>query len=513
IALYVGLDWLSYIEPLFGLNITPWNPDPALGLVYWMRVGRRAAAPWLLAVLISEGLVRGLPAGALATLVTSAVLVLGYALTGEALRARFVTQVTLSTRRRLTVWLAIVVSGAALTGTAYIALLHLAGMIPPGELGRAILRYSLGDVVGVVGTMPLLWNLSGAEGRAGLRAMLRDWESLAYVASAVLLVLGIFYGVVGNSQYRHFYFLFMPIIWAATRHGIKGTGLVAFVMQLAIIVVARFGPGALLPFAELQLLGLALALVGFFIGVLVDEQRQAAGELKHSMRLVAAGEMAAALAHELNQPMTALAAYGRASEHLLKRGDTGPLLTQTIGKLVQEAGRAAEVVRRLREFFRTGAMHLETANMADIMAAISGQFALQCNADEVVLDTDAVPPLAIRVDRLQIELVLRNLVANAMDAVQAQPDGARRIRVWGEALAGGRLCISVEDSGAGVSKTVMARLFEPFVSGKSSGLGLGLVLSRNIVEAHGGTLWAEVGERGMFRFILPLVETGAAHEQ
>jgi two-component system sensor kinase FixL len=104
--------------------------------------------------------------------------------------------------------------------------------------------------------------------------------------------------------------------------------------------------------------------------------------------------------------------------------------------------------------------------------------------------------------------VLRNLLANAFDSVLARPPGQRRIGLSVEPLGGGRLQLSVEDSGAGVSSALAARLFEPFVSSKSSGLGLGLVLSRTIVEAHGGSLWAEVGEHGVFRFVLPLAEAG-----
>ena len=129
------------------------------------------------------------------------------------------------------------------------------------------------------------------------------------------------------------------------------------------------------------------------------------------------------------------------------------------------------------------------------------------------------------VDRLQIELVLRNLLANAFEAVQEQPPGARRITVAGvkvAAVAGkagkpgpgakGRqaserrdcLHLVIEDSGKGVSQALAARLFEPFVSSKASGLGLGLVLSRAIMEAHGGALWAEVGDKGIFKMALPL---------
>jgi signal transduction histidine kinase len=204
--------------------------------------------------------------------------------------------------------------------------------------------------------------------------------------------------------------------------------------------------------------------------------------------------------------MAALSAYGKACEHLIARGDNSPLLADTIGKMVREAGRAAQVMRRVREFFRTGAMHLEPADASDIIATVCAQFNTKCRAQQIAL-TAAVPAgLVLRVDRLQIELVLRNLIANAVDAVGeiAPHPGQRRIHVSAGVQRDGRLVVAVEDSGKGVSRAMAGRLFEPFASGKSSGLGLGLVLSRQIVESHGGSLWAEPGGRGLFKFLLPM---------
>lgn len=508
VGLYILLDWFSYIEPLFNLNITPWNPDPALGLVIWIRFGWRAALPWLAALILSELWVRGLPAGWLLTFVFSGQLVLGYGLVGEALRWRFADAALLDNRHRLFSWLGIVVGGLCLNGGVYISLLWAAGFVPVGSFTGAALRFVIGDIVGVVVWMPLIWMLAGHDGRRLLSRVLRSAEAAGYLFLSAILVWGVFSSVIGSHEYKHFYFLFLPIIWAATRHGLPGASLVAFVLQFGIILVVRTGRSDDVPFAELQLLGAALALVGFFIGVVVDEQRQTAEGLKQSLRLAAAGEMAAALAHELNQPMTALAAYGRACEHLLARGETGPLLRDTIIKMVAESGRASEVVRRLREFFRTGAMHLETTSVADIVACVTQKFEAECAVNQVALTVAAESGLVVRVDRLQIELVVRNLIANALDAVLTRSEKGRCISLSIVSLKGGRLQVSVHDNGPGVSQAVAGRLFEPFVSGKSNGLGLGLALSRAIVEAHGGRLWAEVGDQGIFNFILPLAQSG-----
>lgn len=503
IALYVLLDWSSFMDPLFNLNITPWNPDPAVGLVLWLRFGRRVALPWFLALLLSDIIVRHMPAGPVMTVLLAAQLTVGYGLTGEILHRVFARTTLVNSRERLFSWLAIVFVGLSVNGMLYAGSLWLANLVPPGAFKTASVRFVIGDIVGVVMSMPLLWMLVMASSRARLATIVRSWETAGYVLLAAGLGWGVFQYHVGTVQHKHLYFLFMPIIWAATRHGLAGTGLVAFTLQASIIVVVRWGGADGIPFAELQLLGAALSLVGFFIGVIVDEQRQATERLKQSLRLAAAGEMAAALAHELNQPMAALSAYGKACEHLIARGDNRELLADTIGKMVREANRASQVVRRVREFFRTGAMHLEPSDARDIIATVCAQFTDRCRAQGIALTCETGDALVLRVDRLQIELVLRNLVANAVDAVADMPAVSRRIHVSAQA-AGGRLEVTVQDSGKGVSRSMAGRLFQPFASGKSSGLGLGLVLSRQIVEAHGGSLWAEAGSAGRFTFVLPM---------
>jgi two-component system sensor kinase FixL len=512
VAAYVVLDWASFMDPLFALNITPWNPDPAIGLVLWLRFGRRMALPLFIALAVAETVVRHMPAGPGLTLLLSAQLALGYGLTGEVLHRVFAKATLVNSRERLFYWLAIVFTGLGVNGAAYVASLWLAGLVPPGALVSAAVRFVIGDIVGVVMSMPLLWMLVVTGSRTRLVQVLGSRETAGYVLLAAALVWGVFQGHIGTEQYKHLYFLFLPIVWAAARHGLTGTGLVAFTLQASIIAVVRWGGADGIPFAELQLLGAALSLVGFFIGVIVDEQRQATEGLRQSLRLAAAGEMAAALAHELNQPMAALSAYGKACEHLMARGDNSPLLAETIGKMVREAGRASQVVRRVREFFRTGAMHLEPADARDIIAGVCAQFGDACRAQDIALAIDAPAGLVLHVDRLQVELVLRNLVANAVDALGAvgaagnTAPGARRILVSAREH-GGRLEVAVADSGKGVSRAMAGRLFQPFASGKSSGLGLGLVLSRQIVEAHGGSLWAEAGSRGLFKFVLPMPAT------
>ena len=520
IALYLLFDWATYIDPLYGLNITPWNPDPSLGLVFWLRHGWRAALPWFIALTLGEILVRGMPAGLLLTVLLSVWLTVGYGLMGEALRRTFGSNGLFDSRGRLFQWVAIVAVGSLLNDLVYISLLSATGLIPAGNWSTAVLRFGIGDMVGVVVSMPLIWMLASAPTRQRLRDTVWNLETLGYLVLAIG-VLTLVFGSIATSEFKDFYFLFLPVVWAASRQGLYGTALMVFVLQAGIGALVKLNHAGDIAVHELQMLDVVLALVGFSIGIVVDELRQVSSDLKQSLRLAAAGEMAAALAHELNQPLTALGTYGKACEFLLERGESGAMLKSVVQRMIAESSRAAEVVRRLRDFFRTGAMKLEAVDARHLVAGVSQQFMAQLREREVVLNIEAVPALQVQVDRLQVELVLRNLLANALEAVQEQPAGARRITVSGwrvdAAGKGGRgargrqaserracLHLMIEDSGKGVSQALAARLFEPFVSSKASGLGLGLVLSRAIMEAHGGALWAEVGDKGIFKMALPL---------
>lgn len=521
VVLYLLFDWATYIDPLYGLNITPWNPDPSLGLVFWLRYGWRAAVPWWIALTLGEIVVRGMPAGLGLTMALSLWLTVGYGLIGEALRRRFGTDGVFDSRSRLFQWVVIVATGTLLNDFVYISLLWMCGLIPVGNWGIAVLRFGIGDMVGVLVSMPLIWMLASVQGRQRLRATVWRAETLGYLALAIG-VLYLVFGSIVTAEFKDFYFLFLPVIWAASRQGLYGTALMVFVLQAGIGVLVKWNHAGDIAVYELQMLDAVLALVGFSIGIVVDELRQVASDLKQSLRLAAAGEMAAALAHELNQPLTALGTYGKACEFLLERGESGDMLKNVVQRMIAESGRAAEVVRRLRDFFRTGAMKLEAVDARHLVSGVSQQFASQLREQQVQLRIDAIPALPVLVDRLQIELVVRNLLANAIEAVQEQPPGARRITVSGQRVegkgpqrgpgrAGGRarerrdcLHLVIEDSGKGVSQALAARLFEPFVSSKASGLGLGLVLSRAIMEAHGGALWAEVGDQGIFKMALPL---------
>ena len=503
IALYVSLDWASYVSPLHQLNVTPWNPAPALGLLFVIRRGGWANAALLLAVVASEVLVRHIPGGLPVTLWLGVVLTAGYWAIARLLKRHFPDGGLFVSRRGLLPWSLIVIFGSLANGLLFVSQLLFCGLLPSGDWVDAAMRFWIGDGVGIFITMPLFcWLQDAAHRRAFANVILR-WETLAY---SVLTVLTLWIAFVPGAEanFRYFYVLFLPLVWAASRQGLAGAIFCVATLQLGMLLGGLLYDSPEISLFELQTRAFLLALVGFLIGTAVDDQRRSAAELRQSLRLAAAGEMAGALAHELNQPLTALAAYGSACRQLLESGADDGQFREAIAKMTGEADRAANVVRCLRDFFRTGATQLEKTQLDELVAAVTAPFAAQASGAAVDFRVGTIPAVTINGDRLQLEVVLRNLLANAFDAVAEVKTKPRRVSLEACEGEGNRVLIEVVDNGPGLTTALAEQVFEPFRSSKSSGLGQGLAISRAITEAHGGTLTADLAGRGCFRLVLPI---------
>ncbi|HEX5802438.1 MAG TPA: MASE1 domain-containing protein, partial [Azospira sp.] len=255
---YVLLDWASYIHPLYGLNITPWSPAPALGVFFLARRGGRVAPTLWLAILVADVWVRQLPASLPATGVLAAVLMLGYWGIAELLRRR-VGGVVFADRRGMLAWVTIIALGTLLNSALFVSLLALAQLIPSGGWLAAVLRYWVGDAVGLLVTMPALWMLLDAGGRGQLATLFRSRTTLGYLA-AIPPCLWVAFGLGAEAEFKYFYVLFLPLVWAATHHGMVGASLAAIAIQAAVVVAGELGGYRALTFFELQSLLIALAI-------------------------------------------------------------------------------------------------------------------------------------------------------------------------------------------------------------------------------------------------------------
>ena len=211
-------------------------------------------------------------------------------------------------------------------------------------------------------------------------------------------------------------------------------------------------------------------------------------EVAQASRLTLAGEMASALAHELNQPLTAIAAYARGCLRLLRPSDP-ELLREGVSEVVHQAERAADVIARLREFVRTGMVKPAPVDVSALAENALGLVRAEAEQSGIQLRSRIPAGLpAALIDRVHVEQVILNLVRNAMEAMLFAKTSARTITLDAREVDGQRIEIMVTDSGPGVAEEVTSRLFHPFVTTKSDGMGLGLSISHSMIEAHGGRL-------------------------
>jgi two-component system, LuxR family, sensor kinase FixL len=238
-----------------------------------------------------------------------------------------------------------------------------------------------------------------------------------------------------------------------------------------------------------------------------DEMRQGQDKLTHVARLSTMGEMATGLAHEINQPLTAIATYAQAAVRMLDAAGGAPSedVREAMIQITNQALRAGEVIRRLRTFVKNRATQSETVDMNRLIQELRVLAEPDARASDVRLVLDLAPALPpVAADPIQIQQVLLNLIRNAIDATLERPDAAREIVVR-TALVADEVETSVTDHGPGIRPEIAENLFNPFFTTKTAGTGLGLAISRSIIRAHRGKLsyHPRPGGGTVFVFTLP----------
>jgi signal transduction histidine kinase len=304
------------------------------------------------------------------------------------------------------------------------------------------------------------------------------------------------------------------LLWAAVRFGPTGIATALPIMTLATIWGAVHGLG---PFTagtprqnvlEMQLFLTAASLPMILFAVALEErvrlERESRAQLTHLSRVATLGELSGGIAHELNQPLTAILSNAQAARHFLgdKPGDR-EMLAEILEDIITADQRAGHVIERLRAMFKRGETHFEPLDLnmlvREVAALTHGD--LTTRGVEIKLMLSGGLP-AIKGDRIQLEQVLLNLVMNAAEAMVACAQKDRVIRVHTRATAR-KVHVNVVDAGPGFSVSP-AKLFEAFYTTKPKGLGLGLSISHSIITAHGGRLWASTLRGGGASFLVTL---------
>jgi PAS domain S-box-containing protein len=230
-------------------------------------------------------------------------------------------------------------------------------------------------------------------------------------------------------------------------------------------------------------------------------------QLAHASRVSLVGQMASGLAHEMAQPLSAMLYYARGCSSRLDDGAWGiPEARQTLGKIATQAERAGKVIHRLKAFVRRAEPQRLPADINTLVRDVLDLSVPDTRANRVAVRLELADGLpAVNVDQVEIEQVILNLIRNGIDAMGPNAAEARELVIRTGAGPGAQVVVSVEDNGPGVPRDLEQRVFEPFFTTKPAGTGLGLPISRSIIEAHGGTLQIEAGSpRGArFSFSLP----------
>lgn len=247
-----------------------------------------------------------------------------------------------------------------------------------------------------------------------------------------------------------------------------------------------------------------------------DALSRAQSDLAHAARVATLGEMSASIAHEVNQPLAAVVTNGEAGLRWLGRPE--PDLKEveaSFRRAIGEAERASEIVARIRALARPGEGRVADVNLKTLIDDIAALLRRDVQTGGVRFSVRVPEDLpAVRVDPIQIQQVLANLGLNAIQAMGAIETGRRDLSIAGTRLADGIL-VEVADTGPGLAADVAGSVFDAFVTTKASGLGLGLSISKSIIERHGGRLWAENRPRGgaVFRFTLPAAPMDDTHTE
>jgi C4-dicarboxylate-specific signal transduction histidine kinase len=230
-------------------------------------------------------------------------------------------------------------------------------------------------------------------------------------------------------------------------------------------------------------------------------------ELARVVRITTIGELAASIAHEVNQPLAAVVANADACVAWLARENPDLLEARAAAeRTTQGATRASEVIGRIRSLIHKTAPERAQVQMNEVIREVVALADRQAARSNVSIVTELAPDLPpVLGDRIQLQQVILNLMLNGIEAMSGVSDRLRRLLIRSQVLESLQVLVSIEDSGIGVKAEIMSRLFEPFFTTRSQGIGMGLPISRSIVEAHGGRLWAEstVNQGSVFQFSLP----------
>jgi PAS domain S-box-containing protein len=238
----------------------------------------------------------------------------------------------------------------------------------------------------------------------------------------------------------------------------------------------------------------------------------AQSELNRLSQLTTMGTMTASIAHEINQPLAAIVTHGQAATRWLSKATPDiEEASLALRRIVENAERVSTIINGIRAMFKTDNSEKTNIAINDVVLEVLSFASGELHRGEILTQTDLAQNLpSLVADRVQLQQVFFNLISNAVEAMRCISDRPRVLTVISEAHASDGVLITFKDTGKGIAQKDVDRIFAPFVTTKSSGMGMGLAICRSIVEAHGGRIWVTPGEPcgSQFHTLLPIADSG-----
>jgi signal transduction histidine kinase len=511
---YLVLHWATFVFVLPDFRVTPWNLETGLSFLVAYLWGPMTW-PLLLTANIAGEYVTGYVSDVRGVLLRSTLYASAYAGFG-ALLAWWSSGNRQGSLPQILKFLALSAVAALLFGILLVGGISWMTRMPSPRILSAIVTSATGDMIGILSIVPLYFAYTAARSAGGIKKI-----NLLHSAAGVLAIgvaSFIVFGLDETDEFKVFYLILLPVVAIALSYGFIGAALSVFasdVMMMVIIYARDVAPATA---TELQILMITLSTTGLLLGSVVSDRTSLSSELLeshqklndaqarllHSSRVMLINEMASAIAHEINQPLSAIRNYCRAIQRLL----SNPLndqqkLSSLVAAAVEQVDTASEIINETRRFVRREDPGAAKASVNDSIAICVRLLQHDIDKSKIRIRTTSPPELYAGIPPLKLQQVLLNLVKNSVEAI-GDCDGI--IFVSTQRIDGGRIEISVRDTGVGIPEKIRADLFNPFVTTKEHGLGLGLSLSHSIVTDHGGELWCENSAPGSTTIRLTLRE-------
>jgi signal transduction histidine kinase len=505
---YVALEYVSFVQSYRGFGITPWNPPPGATISFVYFGGSPA---WALVVpLLSDAMLRWDHPYFLADTLGSGLANTVYVGIALWLRANEAFSARLQTVRDVLLLIAALFASALVATMLYTLVLLWTNSVLLGETSTVVWRHFVGDLIGSLLVVPLVLSLRTINGMPTLLTR----QFLAQLV-AIVLSLAMIFLYPHATTFQLFYLLFMPLLWVALTGGVVRAVVALSMAQVGVIIGSQLKFGSSPGLTALQALMIALTATVLIVGAFVTERdrnaerlRQHQMALQRALRVRSSGEVAAAIAHELNQPMTAIATYAGLVETSVGAGnwDAAAVAAKRISAQVE---RATGNLRAIRDLLQHGIGERAVVDVRSLVERAIEMADSQTKGDlvQIVLADSTQGAPNVLGDETQLRQAVFNVIANAIDAtMEIASKDAIVVRIDVADRLPRLVNITVSDGGTGFPPDYDVEQMTPFITTKTDGTGLGLQIVRTVTETHGGRLHIKTSSRGAAVSIsLPLI--------